>query len=136
MELHKMICVEIDSKNSYLLKEFIEKNYNKGFRYYDSRSFDCIENHLLTNLYYEDGQCVGYGHLDIEGRIWLGIMVAEGLRGKGYGSLIMDDLISNSTEEIYLTVDKSNPAKNLYTKKGFEVLEEKENHFLMIRKNK
>ena len=131
-----MTCVKINSENLSLLVDFISKNYSEGFRYYDSRPFDCIKNHFLTNLYYEDSQCIGYGHLDIEGRTWLGIMVNEDSRGKGYGSIIMDDLISKSVEEIYLTVDKSNPAKSLYTRKGFEVLEEKENHFLMIRKNK
>jgi hypothetical protein len=130
-----MHCVSIDYRNLNLLKEFIENNKNNNFRYYDNRDFDCIKNHISTNLYYEDDVCVGYGHLDFEEKVWLGILVNSKYKEKGYGSLIMNDLISKSKIDIHLTVDKDNLiAKNLYLKKNFEILEEKENHFLMIKK--
>lgn len=134
MELHK---VEIRLENLELLKKFIGENRSESFRYFESRPFECIEAHISTVLYYEGDRCVGYGHLDLEGKVWLGIIVDGSIRGKGYGSVIMDDLISRSNEDIYLTVDRSNiSAKNLYSRKGFEVLEEKESHYLMVRKNK
>lgn len=130
-----MYCVGINYKNLNLLKEFIGNNKNNNFRYYDNRDFDCIENHISTNLYYEDDVCVGYGHLDFEEKVWLGVLVNSNYKGKGYGNLILDDLISKSKIDIHLTVDKDNSiAKNLYLKKNFEILEEKENHFLMIKK--
>jgi hypothetical protein len=130
-----MYCVSIEYKNLNLLKEFIGNNKNDNFRYYDNREFECIKNHISTNLYYEGDICVGYGHLDFEDKLWLGILVDSNYKGKGYGDLILDDLISKSKIDIHLTVDKDNLiAKALYLKKNFEILEEKENHFLMIKK--
>lgn len=130
-----MRCVGIDFENLNLLESFIEKNKSKSFRYYESRKFECIENHISTNLYYDGDVCVGYGHLDFEERVWLGVMVDSDFKGKGYGSLILDDLLTKSKVDIYLTVDKDNlVAKNLYLKKNFEILEERENHFLMIKR--
>jgi len=130
-----MYCVGVDYKNLNLLKEFIGNNKNNNFRYYESRKFECIENHISTNLYYDGDICVGYGHLDFEEKVWLGILVDSNCKGKGYGNIILDDLISKSKTDIHLTVDKDNLiAKNLYLKKKFEILEEKEKHFLMIKK--
>ena len=44
----------------------------------------------------------------------------------------MDDLIFKSKEDIYLTVDTNNDlAVHLYKKKGFEILENKINYYLM-----
>lgn len=130
-----MYCITINFNNLNLLKEFIENNKINSFRYYENRKFECIENHISTNLYYDGDICVGYGHLDFEEKVWLGLLVDSNYKGKGYGDLILDDLISKSKTDIHLTVDKDNlTAKNLYLKKNFEILEEKENHFLMIRK--
>ena len=64
-------------------------------------------------------------------------MISDENRGKGYGEMIMNDLIENSIEDIYLTVDISNKiAYNLYKKIGFNVIEENKNHYLMVYKKK
>jgi ribosomal protein S18 acetylase RimI-like enzyme len=117
------------------IEEFIKSNIdgNKSFRYYSKRPYTIIKNHLYTCLYYIDNLCVGYGHLDYEnGKIWLGIMVSDNHKGKKIGDKIMDDLITNSSDDIYLSVDiKNQSALNLYIKKGFKIVEENINYYLM-----
>jgi ribosomal protein S18 acetylase RimI-like enzyme len=62
----------------------------------------------------------------------LGIIVSDNEIGKKIGDQIMDDLISNSKNDIYLSVDiNNNLAVYLYEKKGFEILEKKINYYLM-----
>jgi ribosomal protein S18 acetylase RimI-like enzyme len=44
----------------------------------------------------------------------------------------MDDLMSNSENDIYLSVDiNNNSAVYLYMKKGFEIIEKKINYYIM-----
>jgi len=65
----------------------------------------------------------------------LGIIVADKYTGLGYGDFIMDDLLKNQNEDVYLTVDKNNKrAISLYNKKKFSIVEENDNYFLMIKK--
>ena len=120
---------------SELLSDFLKSNSKalEKFRYYKNRDFSVIKNHLYTKLYYNsDDECVGYGHLDLEDKIWLGIMVADKFVRMGYGEIIIEDLLNQGYQDIYLTVDKdNNPAFNLYKKKNFQILEETENHYLM-----
>lgn len=118
-----------------LLESFFNdnpKNQN-AFRYFKNRNFDSIKNHILTLLMYQNGNIVGYGHLDKENdTTWLGIMLGDEYIGKGLGGIILDKLIQSSTNDIYLSVDKENLiAKNLYIKKGFYTIEEKEKYIIM-----
>lgn len=103
------------------LRKFIGENENNFFRYYKKRNFDVLKNHKYTCLYYYNSDCVGYGHLDSESdKTWLGILIAVKFQGIGIGSIIMDDLIYNSDNDIYLTVDlKNHNAITLYEKKSF-----------------
>jgi len=123
----------------YELKKFIENNPEscKTFRYFSSRPFEIIKNHLETILYFIDDECVGYGHLDKEdNKIWLGIMVSDSYHSKGLGNKIMDHLLSLHSDEIFLTVDKVNDkGVNLYKKKNFVILKENEKNYLMVFKN-
>lgn len=116
----------ITSKNIELLDKFIKKCNSKSFRYYQTRDVSVIKNHIITLILTDkiDNQIIGYGHLDFEGKIWLGIYVVEKFRGKGYSKIIMNYLIEFAKEKeikfIYLTVDKDNIiAKKLYEKYGF-----------------
>ena len=116
-----------------ILKEFLHHAGDslKSFRYFDSRGFDALKNHLVTLLLYRDGKPVGYGHLDKENSIvWLGIAVIETEIGRGYGKIVMDALLQKAEElrleEIQLSVDKENlKARKLYEKYGFRLKEEK-----------
>ena len=127
---------ELDSFEE--LNKFIENNKKgvKNFRYYNNRGFDVVLQHKVTKLYYDiDNNWVGYGHLDFESKLWLGIIVADKYTGLGYGDFIMDDLLKNQNEDVYLTVDKNNKrAISLYNKKKFSIVEENDNYFLMIKK--
>jgi ribosomal protein S18 acetylase RimI-like enzyme len=118
-----------------LLELFFNNNPKNQttFRYFKNRNFDSIKNHILTLLLYQNNDIIGYGHLDKEDDItWLGIMLGDKYVGNGLGGIIMDKLIQNSIDDIFLSVDKENLiAKNLYIKKGFYIIEEKEKHIIM-----
>jgi ribosomal protein S18 acetylase RimI-like enzyme len=115
---------------------FFENNKSKYFRYYEKRPFDIIEEHVYTSLYLYDGEIIGYGHIDRENsKNWLGIFISDKYRGKGIGKIIMMDLIENSEDDIYLTVDRENiGAINLYKKFGFIIDIEENNYHLMLYK--
>ena len=133
--LSKKTLQHTDLPSLIELDEFIKSNTNgvKTFRYYTKRPYTIIKNHIYTCLYYLDNICVGYGHLDSEDeKTWLGIIVSDNEVGKKIGDQIMDDLISNCKNNIYLSVDlNNNSAVYLYKKKGFEILEKKINYYIM-----
>jgi GNAT superfamily N-acetyltransferase len=133
--LNKKQIIFLDDFSLKELDNFIKKNINgvKTFRYFSKRSYTVINNHVFTCLYYIGNICVGYGHLDYEdNKVWLGIMVSDNEVGKGIGSQIIDDLIQRATDIIYLSVDIDNKrGLNLYHKKGFEVITETDNQYIM-----
>ena len=102
----------------------------KTFRYYEKRDFKIISNHLLTILLFFNNIPIAYGHLEIEdNKTWLGIMVSESEKGKGYGKVVMSHLISfckkKNLSSIFLSVDKKNEnAIHLYKKFGFKIISE------------
>jgi ribosomal protein S18 acetylase RimI-like enzyme len=120
------------------IKKFIDSNPNglKKFRYFNKRGFDVIKNHLKTLLLVDNEKIVGYSHLDREGDdIWFGIMICDDCVGKGHGSFLIKETLSEFYGDVKLTVDKDNlPAINLYTKNNFKILEEHSDYFLMINK--
>jgi len=117
------------------LDEFIKKNFEgeKTFRYFSKRPYTVIKHHIYTCLYYIENICVGYGHLDYEDeKIWLGIMVSDKEVGKGIGSQIIDDIIQQTTDVIYLSVDINNErGLKLYYKKGFKVVTKTDYYYVM-----
>lgn len=105
-----MKFVKIKSDNLKYLQDFIEVigSSSHSFRYYNSRDFLVIEDHIITLLLY-DKEFVGYGHLDKEDdKVWLGICVKEGCCGKGYGKKIMEKLVNSYGGNIVLSVDSEN----------------------------
>ena len=110
-----------------------EKNKSENFRYFDSRPFEIIENHLVTILFILEDDIVGYGHLDVEDDVvWLGIIVSENYRGIGYGKKIIEELIKHYDGDIQLSVDKHNQnAINLYKKFNFSIFRENKSNFIM-----
>lgn len=105
---------------------------SKTFRYFNTRKIEIVYNHLATILLLEAEQPTAYGHLEKEGDdIWLGICVLPQYKGKGFGKLMMNELIrqakTHSVSKISLTVDKANTdAIILYQKFGFEMQIEKD----------
>ena len=129
--MYDYMKIELINKNNVnLLQQFIHKNNSKKFRYYDKRNIDIIKNHLLTLIITIDEKIAGYGHLDKDDCVWLGICVLEEFRGKGLGNEIMKYMITyaknNKIRNIYLTVDKDNEvAIGMYNKYGFIEIEDK-----------
>ena len=132
----------INESNIHLLKKFIANEKSESFRYYRNRSTDVIKNHILTLILTGENQnIIGYGHLDLEERVWLGICICEEFRRKGFGKTVMNYLIEYAKEkdigDIYLTVDRNNTvAKALYEKYDFFVEEETDELFKMVRHTK
>lgn len=103
----------------------------KTFRYFDSRNENCFSDHFY-HFILNDPQPVGYGHLDCDsGKMWLGMCVFDDYVGKGYGKLILENLLNNREKHIlYLTVDKDNfKAINLYLQYGFKIYSQTEKIF-------
>ena len=125
-----------DQSSLLLIDHFIQNNPIgiQTFRYYSKRPYSIIDNHIYTCLYYDiNNACVGYGHLDYEDtKIWLGIMVSDIEVGKKFGNQILDDLIQNANDDIYLSVDISNNiALKLYQKKKFQQINKTTTHYIM-----
>lgn len=124
--------VTVNAQNIKLLKNFIDQigTAANTFRYFNKRTVDVINNHLVTLLLLYNNLPVAYGHLEPENKtIWLGICVLPGNAGKGFGKLMMSSLIEKARElnisSIDLTVDKVNiPAINLYEKFAFNKIGE------------
>lgn len=107
--------------------KILENNPNvlKNFRYYLSRDSSCFDNHLIHFICEEDDEFIGYGHLDYENKLWLGMFVSDFKVGMGYGKIILSKLINSTDQDIYLTVDKINiSAINLYLGNGFRIYDQ------------
>ena len=102
-----------------------------AFRYFVNRPIDVIESHEVTLILKCGTDIVAYGHLEEEdGRLWLGIAVADDSVGQGWGHVMMRELIAkaraSSFNKISLRVDLENDAGiGLYKKMGFEVVDER-----------
>jgi len=123
------------------LKDFFIKNQKNqaSFRYFKTRDFGIIKNHIKTILLKYKDNIVGYGHLDKDenNQIWLGIMVCDECVGLGYGKIIMNELLKNQDYNINLSVDiENNIAKKLYEKNGFIVVKTTPTLYIMEKNNR
>lgn len=117
------------------LEEFIQQSKNLStFRYYQTREMNqALKAHILTLLDIENGKVRGYAHIDYDEnhkRHFIGICVLPLYQKKGIGSSLMTRIIQVAEEKkihLYLSVDKENTvARNLYTKFGFRLCEQRE----------
>jgi GNAT superfamily N-acetyltransferase len=133
-----MIIVKINNDNIFLLKDFLNniENSKKNFTYYNNREITVINNHVLTVLLIDtNNDILGYGHLDYDEVLWLGICICDKHIGKGYSKIIMEYLLNYTTDKIYLTVNNTNiPAIKLYEKYGF-ILNSENTKFKTYSKN-
>lgn len=118
-----------------LLKTFLETPMPSTFRYFNKRTIDCIESHILTILGVENDIPICYGHIEEN---WIGVCVLPSHQRKGLGMRIVRFLIQYATLEglsyLRLTVDKDNTrAIELYKYAGFEVKDEQPSFYLMTR---
>ena len=128
----EVIEIHNNEEDITILKIFLDNlgEAKNSFRYYNSRPFNVINNHMVTILVIENNLPIGYGHLDVEENIvWLGICVIPKHHNKGIGKIIMSYLISKAQKfkisNIFLTVDIHNkPAQILYEKFNFKRINE------------
>ena len=93
-----------------------------------------------------DGQAIGaawtriipaYGHIDNQ-TPELAISVLPEYRSQGIGAVLMKKLfellVERGYEKTSLAVQKQNPAVRFYLRLGYEVLEEKSEEYLMVKK--
>jgi hypothetical protein len=125
--------IEIVNKevmNKDIIQHFISSIQSKHFRYFNNRTIECLDNHLIT-LFLKDiknEKIVGYSHIDKEDSTnWFGIYLEESLCNKKIGNLIMNYIFLNNTiigiNELSLSVDKDNfVAIRLYEKNIFETI--------------
>jgi GNAT superfamily N-acetyltransferase len=143
MENGKISIKKITKKHAKLLDLFISNcgKSEEKFTYFKKRNTDVLENHILTLLLLEDNSPVAYGHLDKENETtWLGVCVIEKKLRKGYGKLIMRELLAFADQNkinINLSVMKENlVAHNLYKNLGFKNIKSDNLNFFMKRKFK
>jgi len=69
-------------------------------------------------------EIIGYAHLDKDPedlKLWLGICINENFCGQGLGKILMNSLLEDQNEDIYLSVDSINTRGiKLYQKYGFQ----------------
>jgi GNAT superfamily N-acetyltransferase len=130
MNFNDTHTIEITINNCNLIGNFILSinEGKKSFRYFEKRPIEIVGNHIITLLIcdIDTNEGVVYGHLDTDddGKIWLGIAVADNYIGQGFGRKMIAKLLEKAKEkdlkEIWLSVDKNNiTAKNLYESVGF-----------------
>ncbi|MHA8087408.1 N-acetyltransferase family protein [Aquirufa sp. Wall-65K1] len=132
--------VALNVENIDLLNQFLSNAGSslQTFRYFQKRSINTIQNHLITYVLKENEQVIGYGHLEREdNKVWLGISLIESAKGKGFGLMMMNSLIEAARKMdiplLYLSVDKINLAAiNLYKKVGFTEHEDLNEHVLLM----
>ncbi len=109
-----MKLVHIQETNKNILREFIDKNTSRHFRYFEKRDIACIQNHIYTViLQNNENEIMGYAHIDYESGIhWIAICVLESFQRKGYGKYLLQEIMNfaqkNNTETLQLTVDTDN----------------------------
>lgn len=134
-----MIFHTISSLNIDLLHLFLKSDFQgcDHFNYFKSRPLSVIDNHIITIIGTINNVPVSYSHIDFENNIfWIGICILKNYQSKGYGSIILNKLITIAKEKkiniLSLTVDKNNHnAIKLYEKHGFQISSNSHKSFLM-----
>ena len=120
------------------LHQFSILDHPSTFRYFKNRRFEeAIKTHKLTVLYSRDEEDVGYAHIDIDdvtSRAYFGICVMPAYQSMGIGKLLIQYILHEYKDTLFLTVDNTNtPAINLYKKNGFVLVETNEKNSLWCR---
>lgn len=132
--------IEVKQHNKEILDTFIVNNiFPNTFRYFNKRTSDVINYHVVTLLLMNDETPVGYAHIDFDcDKNWFGICILGKYQGKGFGKLMMEYIFNiekvKNIDKIYLTVDKvNNVAIKLYEKYDFNIIDEKNSYFTMVK---
>lgn len=117
---------------------FLCKINNDNFRYFNNRSINCLNNHIITLVLYDiiNNKYIGYIHIDYEEKYWLGIYINNEYQQQKLGSLLLNYTLNHTKiigiDKINLTVDVDNhTAINLYKKYNFKIIKTFENYHEM-----
>lgn len=122
------------------MQQYIEEVYGwneEGQENYFRRSFNPQEIHVIQVDRKDVGMYV-YDADDNGEYLLKRIEVLPEYQGKGIGGFIIDQLIHSAKKEdrdLRLHVFKINPARQLYSRLGFEVVHETETHYVMRVQN-
>jgi ribosomal protein S18 acetylase RimI-like enzyme len=118
------------------MKEYIEKTWGWDDAFQDAvfrKNYDPTEIKVILYDHKESGM------LSVEERetdIFLrAIEIHPDYQGKGIGTGIIKRIIADGVQKmkpVYLRVLKVNPAKRLYDRLGFSVIEETPTHYIML----
>ncbi len=139
-----MEIIKITKDNLNLVNEFANNELSHYFRYFKTRKIeDCFKNHKYTIIGKYNNDIMAYAHIDYDlenNKDWLGICILEKYQNKGFGKIIMSNLLdycqTNKIDKIYLSVDNNNNnAIKLYKKYNFEIETTKNDIIYMCKTN-
>ena len=123
-------------------QKYVEMNWGKWNEEFQIKLFDSfIQDYgKEIQIIVANGVEIGFFHGNITkaGDYELGnICILPKYQNKGFGSRVLKDIIKNNkTKDIYLKFFKQNPVVKLYTRLGFEIIEELEYHFRMVLRSR
>ena len=135
----KIININNENKNE-IYNNFLSNIDNSSFRYFDKRTVNCLNNHIITTVLYDNrkNEYIGYAHIDYENKYWIGIYITNEYQNMKLGSFLLDYILQDekvyNINEINLTVDINNKAAlKLYKKKNFKIIDTKDTYYIMKR---
>ena len=131
--------IELSNTNTdEIFNNFLSKIGDDNFRYFNTRSINCLNNHIITLILYDKNTSnyIGYAHIDFEDKYWLGIYIVSEYQNKKLGTLLLKYILQHEIvyklDNIHLTVDKNNSyAIKLYQKNNFIITKEEDNYYIM-----
>lgn len=117
------------------MKEYIEATWGWDEEFQRQRFADHF-NPAKSNIVIARGRDVGQlSVIQKDDEIFLsGIFILPAYQGQGLGTTIINDVVAQAREKglpVGLRVLRSNPARQLYKRLGFKIVEENDVHFIM-----
>lgn len=121
-------------------KKYVELNWGE---WNESKQQDFFVEFINTykddiKIIVKDGIDIGFFHckeIDSENYEIVNICIKSDFQGRGIGTKILKDvIIENRNKNIVLQCFKQNPVVTLYSRLGFEKIEEKSFHIVMLKK--
>lgn len=135
----KIVNINSENKND-IFNNFLSNIDNSSFRYFDKRTVDCFNKHVITIVLYNilKDEYIGYAHIDYENKYWIGIYITNEYQNMKFGTFLLDYILQHekvyNIDEINLTVDiNNNIALKLYEKYNFKIINTKDTYHIMKR---
>jgi len=118
------------------LREYVEKTWGWDEDWQRADFRERFEDRIKGKIITVDGVDAGYFWVnEKENEMFLvSIHLLPEFQNRGIGTRLITQLFETTEKPVTLQVLKVNPARRLYERLGFEVFEETETHFKMMRK--